>query len=156
MILKKILTNIVGPFPRDPLEIEVSDRRRVYLKNKELLPPSIILIRNAFDDTTPPRGARIIVPGKPLFQLPETKFETFLLSSDPATQEIPEEVRRHLGKRHLDLLQHLEKETRKRKRYAAGLEMRRVSSAVPRSHILRSLIVLGEFDFHVVADSQSS
>ena len=52
MILKKILTNIVGPFPRDPLEIEVSDRRRVYLKNKELLPPSIILIRNAFDDTT--------------------------------------------------------------------------------------------------------
>ena len=31
--------------------------------------------------------------------------------------------------------------------------MRRVSSAVPRSHILWSLIVLEEFDFYVVADS---
>ena len=46
------LTNVVGPFPRNPLEIKVSDRRWIYLKNKILLPPSIILIRNAFDDNT--------------------------------------------------------------------------------------------------------
>ena len=46
------LTNVVRPFSRNPLEIEVTDWRQIYLENEKLLPPLIIPIRNSFDNTT--------------------------------------------------------------------------------------------------------
>lgn len=84
------LTNLIGPLPRDSVDIEVADLRRIYFRNKEFLSPQVISVRNAvYNGTTGARSenhrtqkAVVSLYCEQLLQLPETKFETLLPSSD--------------------------------------------------------------------------
>ena len=116
-------TNLVRLPPRDRLEVEVADRRRVDLKNEKFLPPPIISIRNTVYNRVArprcenhrPRRAAVPLNRKQLLRILGTEPKAFLPSSDPRSQEITPEIRCHLSKSHPKLRKRLEKEATKRK-----------------------------------------
>ena len=154
-------TNLIGPLPRDRVEIKDADRRRISLKSEKFLPPPDILVRNTvYNRTARPRSknhcsreATVPLNRKQLLQFLEAEPETLLPSSDPRSQEITPEIRCHLSKSHPKLRKRLEKEATKRKWQTSIMEMRCVGHTIPWPHSLRSFSSFGCFNINGVVDS---
>ncbi|KAF3602783.1 hypothetical protein F2Q69_00036375 [Brassica cretica] len=145
-------TDILGPTPRKPIEVEFPHGCSIHLENKKLFAPLLIAIRDVLDDVATwarrhEEGTRVLLvllPQNELSELTKAKEKTFLPIHNHEGDKIPKKVWEDLSKRLPKLRQNLKYWLRDREDKTTRVKERKIGSAVAFSHGFESLMRTGQ------------